>query len=99
MPTKGVRNYNENIRGQINGGHMRIRSAATSVALGALMFASIALVQNASAMHRLSSMGAADENALAHFNVYLPLTHTDSLEKLLQSQTDTTSANYHQWLT
>jgi len=78
---------------------MRIRSAATSVALGALMFASIALVQNASAMHRLESMGAADENTLAHFNVYLPLTHTDTLEKLLQSQTDTTSANYHQWLT
>ncbi len=78
---------------------MRIRSAATSVALGALMFASIALVQNASAMHRLQSMGAADENTLAHFNVYLPLTNTDSLEKLLQSQTDTTSANYHQWLT
>ena len=78
---------------------MRIRSAATSAALGALMFASIALVQNASAMHRLQSMGAADENTLAHFNVYLPLTHTDTLEKLLQSQTDTTSANYHQWLT
>ena len=37
--------------------------------------------------------------ALAHFNVYLPLTHTDALEKFLQSQTDTTSANYHQWLT
>jgi subtilase family serine protease len=78
---------------------MRIRSAATSVALGALMFTSLALVQNASAMHRLQSMGAADQNTLAHFNVYLPLTHTDALEKLLQSQTDTTSANYHQWLT
>ncbi|MEO7208745.1 MAG: S53 family serine peptidase [Steroidobacteraceae bacterium] len=50
-------------------------------------------------MHRLQSMGAADENTLAHFNVYLPLTHTDALKKLLQSQTDTTSANYHQWLT
>jgi subtilase family serine protease len=78
---------------------MRIRSAATSVALGALMFASIALVENASAMHRLQSMGAADQSTVAHFNVYLPLTHTDALEKFLQSQTDTTSANYHQWLT
>jgi subtilase family serine protease len=78
---------------------MRIRSAATSVALGALTFASLALMQSATAMHRLQSMGAADENTLAHFNVYLPLTHTDALEKLLQSQTDTTSANYHQWLT
>ena len=78
---------------------MRIRSAATSVTLGALTFASFALMQTAAAMHRLQSIGAADENALAHFNVYLPLTHTDALEKLLQSQTDTTSANYHQWLT
>jgi subtilase family serine protease len=78
---------------------MRIRSAATSVALGALTFASLALMQSASAMHRLQSMGAADQNTVAHFNVYLPLTNTDALEKLLQSQTDTTSANYHQWLT
>jgi subtilase family serine protease len=78
---------------------MRIRSAATSVALGALTFASLALTQTATAMHRLQSMGAADQNAVAHFNVYLPLTNTDALERLLQSQTDTTSANYHQWLT
>jgi subtilase family serine protease len=78
---------------------MRIRSAATSAALGALTFASLALMQSAGAMQRLQSMGAADENTLAHFNVYLPLTHTDTLDKLLQSQTDTTSANYHQWLT
>jgi subtilase family serine protease len=56
-------------------------------------------MQSAGAMQRLQSMGAADEDTLAHFNVYLPLTHTDSLEKLLQSQTDTTSPNYHQWLT
>src|SRR5580692_9394519 len=78
---------------------MRIRSAATSVALGALTFASLALMQSASAMHRLQSMGAADQNTVAHFNVYLPLTHTDALDKLLKSQTDTASANYHQWLT
>src|SRR5277367_2969470 len=78
---------------------MRIRSAATSVALGALTFASLALMQSASAMHRLQSMGAADQNTIAHFHVYLPLTNTDALEKMLQSQTDTTSANYHQWLT
>ena len=78
---------------------MRIRSAATSVALGALMAASIALVQSASAAKQAESLGAADPNSIAHFNVFLPLTHTDALEKLLQSQTDTTSPNYHQWLT
>ena len=78
---------------------MRIRPAATSVVLGALMFASIALVQSASAAKQAESLGAADQNSIATFNVYLPLTHTDALEKLLQSQTDSTSANYHHWLT
>ena len=77
---------------------MRIRSAATSAALGALTLASIALVQSATAAKRAESLGAADQNSVAHFRVYLPLTHTDALERLLQSQTDTTSANYHQWL-
>src|SRR6202020_1844580 len=83
----------------IHGGHMRIRSGSTRALLGALTLASIALAQNASAARRVESMGAADQNTVTHFNVYLPLTHTDALEKLLQSQTDTTSANYHQWLT
>jgi subtilase family serine protease len=58
----------------------------------------MALVQSASAAKH-ESLGAADQNAVAHFRVYLPLTHTDALERLLQSQTDTASANYHQWLT
>jgi subtilase family serine protease len=78
---------------------MRIRSAATSAALGALTFATLAATQSATAMHRVQSMGAADQSTVAHFNVYLPLTHADSLDRLLQSQTDTTSPNYHQWLT
>jgi subtilase family serine protease len=78
---------------------MRIRSGSICALLGALTLASIALTQNASAARRVESMGAADQSTVTHFNVYLPLTHTDALEKLLQSQTDTTSANYHQWLT
>jgi subtilase family serine protease len=78
---------------------MRIRSAATSAALAAITFGSLALVQGASAAKRVESLGAADHSSIAHFRVYLPLTHGDALEKLLQSQTDTTSANYHQWLT
>jgi subtilase family serine protease len=78
---------------------MRIRSAATSVTLGAaLSLVSMAFVQSASAAKGVESLGAADQNAITHFRVYLPLTHTDALEKLLQSQTDTTSQNYHQWL-
>jgi subtilase family serine protease len=78
---------------------MRIRSWSVRALLGALTLATIALAQNASAATQVESMGAADQNTLTHFNVYLPLTHTEALEKLLQSQTDTTSANYHQWLT
>jgi subtilase family serine protease len=100
MPTKGVRNYNENHTGSNQGGLMRIRSAATSVALGAVFtIGSISLMQSALAAKQVESLGAADPNSVAHFRVYLPLTHTDALEKLLQSQTDTTSRNYHQWLT
>src|SRR5258708_929482 len=76
---------------------MRIR-AATSLALGSLV-ASFAIAPSALAAQQLESLGAADQNAVAHFNVYLPLTHTDALERLLQSQTDQNSANYHQWLT
>ncbi|HEX3397658.1 MAG TPA: hypothetical protein VHS76_13220, partial [Steroidobacteraceae bacterium] len=86
--------HNENQRGQFKGGHMKIRAAATSLALGALL-ASIAIAPNALAAKRLESLGAADQNAVAHFNVYLPLTHTDALDRLLQSQTDQNSANYH----
>jgi subtilase family serine protease len=78
---------------------MRIRSAATSASLAALTFASLLLVQNASAAKHVESLGVADQNSIAHFRVYLPLTRTGALEKLLQSQTDTTSVNYHQWLT
>jgi subtilase family serine protease len=44
-------------------------------------------------------MGAADPAETTHFSVYLPLTHQDKLEKLLQDQTDPASASYHQWLT
>jgi subtilase family serine protease len=78
---------------------MRIRAAAPGLALGALILASLAIIQSASAAKQLESLGAADQNAVTHFRVYLPLTHADALEKLLQSQTDTASANYHQWLT
>ena len=47
----------------------------------------------------VQTIGAADPNAMTHFNVYLPLTHSDALEQLLREQTDPTSASYHQWLT
>jgi subtilase family serine protease len=78
---------------------MKIRSVATGATLGAMTLMSIALSQSAAAAMRPQSLGAADQNTIAHFHVYLPLTNTAALDQLLQSQTDSNSPNYHQWLT
>jgi subtilase family serine protease len=76
---------------------MRTRSVATGAVLGAL---SVFGLQSADAATQVATvLGAADQTAVAHFNVYLPLTHTADLEKLLQAQTDSTSPTYHHWLT
>src|SRR5271163_4782694 len=77
---------------------MRIRSVTTGAVMGAV-FAFTLLPQDAPAAMQAETLGAADQNAIAHFNVHLPLTHTDALEKLLQAQTDSTSTSYHHWLT
>jgi subtilase family serine protease len=75
-----------------------------SLVIGAVAFCLVTTMSvsqmnsSPNAMHT-QTIGAADPNAVAHFNVYLPLTHTDALEQLLREQTDQTSANYHQWLT
>src|SRR6202789_131627 len=81
------------------GDHMKIRSVATGATLGALTLVSIALSQSAAAAMQPQSLGAADQNTTAHFHVYLPLSNTAALDQLLQSQTDSNSPNYHQWLT
>ena len=47
----------------------------------------------------LQTVGPADPNALTTFSVYLPLTHSAQLDKLLSQQTDSSSPNYHNWLT
>src|SRR5580692_4932954 len=78
---------------------MKIRSVATGATLGALTLMSIALSQSAAAATRPQSLGAADQNTIAHFHVYLPLSNTAALDQLLQSQTDSNSPNYHRWLT
>ncbi len=78
---------------------MRIRSVATGAVLGALSVFSMLPSGAYAATREAKVLGAADQNAVAHFNVYLPLTHTADLEKLLQAQTDSTSPNYHHWLT
>src|SRR6202034_403416 len=81
------------------GADMRIRSAATGAVLGALFAFTLLPQEVPAAMQAEKTLGAADQNTIAHFNVYLPLTHTDALESLLQAQTDSTSASYHHWLT
>jgi subtilase family serine protease len=78
---------------------MKIPSLVTGAMIGALGVMSFTLPHEASAASQVEVLGAADQNAMTHFNVFLPLTHQDTLEQLLKDQTDSTSANYHHWLT
>jgi subtilase family serine protease len=78
---------------------MRIRTVVTGAVVGALFAFTLLPQVVPAAVQAEKTLGAADQNAVTHFNVFLPLTHTDALEKLLQAQTDSTSASYHQWLT
>jgi subtilase family serine protease len=77
---------------------MKIRSVAVGALFGATITALVPLSASAGMMEG-KNLGPADNSEVAHFSVYLPLTHTDQLETLLQAQTDTTSSSYHQWLT
>jgi len=78
---------------------MRIRTLVLCGALGALTTMSYSQMNSSpNAMH-VQTMGVADPSAMTQFSVYLPLTHTDSLEQLLRAQTDSTSSSYHRWLT
>ena len=70
------------------------RSIFTGTLLGALVLSGISTRDSAAA-----AASTADQNATTVFNVYLPLTNTDSLESLLSQQTDANSPKYHQWLT
>jgi subtilase family serine protease len=78
---------------------MRIYSLAIGVALCALTTLGLSLPSHAATAKHVETLGPADQGAITHFNVYLPLTHQDALEQLLRDQTDSTSSNYHQWLT
>jgi subtilase family serine protease len=71
------------------------RSVITGALLGALALSTL----SSSGTTLAAVTAAASQDATTTFNVYLPLTHTDSLEDLLSQQTDTTSVNYHKWLT
>jgi subtilase family serine protease len=78
---------------------MRLHPLALGAMLLALPTLSYSLTHNAPTAAHIEVLGPADPEAVTHFSVYLPLTHTDALEQLLREQTDSTSANYHHWLT
>ena len=73
---------------------MITRSIFTGALLGALVVSGISSRDSA-----MAATEAGAQNATTTFNVYLPLTNTDSLEQLLSQQTDSNSPNYHKWLT
>jgi len=78
---------------------MRIHSLAAGVVLCALTTINPSLSNRASAATPFETIGPADQDAVTHFNVYLPLTHQDALDEFLREQTDSASPNYHHWLT
>ncbi|HEY6375581.1 MAG TPA: S53 family serine peptidase [Edaphobacter sp.] len=78
---------------------MRIHLLATGALFVVLMPISFAQTNSASTATQVQTMGAADPNAVTHFNVYLPLTHQAELDQLLRNQTDSSSPSYHHWLT
>jgi subtilase family serine protease len=75
-----------------------------TLAIGALVVCALTTMgisqtnSSPNAMH-VQTVGTASPAAVTHFNVYLPLTHTDALAQLLSDQTEPTSSRYHQWLT
>jgi subtilase family serine protease len=77
---------------------MKVTELAAGAALGALSAFSLALPAQA-APAQAQVMSAAASGDIAQFNVYLPLTHQDQLDQLLKEQTDSSSSNYHEWLT
>ena len=63
---------------------MKIYSLAMGALVGALTTLGFSQMNSSPNAMQVQTLGAADQNAVAHFNVYLPLTHTDALEQLLR---------------
>jgi subtilase family serine protease len=62
--------------------------------------AAVALLAPAKAnAEKMQMINPAEETRKVEFNVYLPLQHTDELDKLLEAQHNAGSGNYHKWLT
>ncbi len=54
---------------------------------------------NAERVGNLTMVGAAQSGVQVHFDVMLPLRNVDALEALVKAQSDSTSSQYHKWLT
>jgi subtilase family serine protease len=79
---------------------MRVPTLAIgAVVVCALTTMSFSQMNSSPNAMQVQTVGAASPTAITHFNVYLPLTHTDGLAQLLSDQTEPTSSRYHQWLT
>src|SRR5690348_13865458 len=77
---------------------MKVTPLAAGAVLGALSAFIPALPAQAAPV-QMQALAAAAPGDIARFNVYLPLTHQDQLQQLLQDQTDPQSSRYHAWLT
>lgn len=77
---------------------MKVTPLAVGAVLGALSAFTPALPVQAAPL-QMQALAAAAPSDIARFNVYLPLTHQDELQQLLQDQTNPSSARYHAWLT
>jgi subtilase family serine protease len=78
---------------------MKFSQVVTGATLGTLAAICLSISASVLVAQSVKILGPADQNAVTHFNVYLPLTHQDALDKLLVEQTDPLSDNYHHWLT
>lgn len=78
---------------------MRVDSFVKRAMLGALAVVSASIAGHASAAAHVEVLGEAEQRTMTHFSVYLPLTNTTALKRLLQDQTDKTSPRYRHWLT
>jgi subtilase family serine protease len=78
---------------------MRKNLLAIGAFLLVVLTMSFSQTNHAATAMQVRTLGAAEQNAVTHFTVYLPLTNRAALDQLLSDQTDSTSSRYHQWLT
>ena len=78
---------------------MKIDLKAALLGATALACLAAAGVAQANAATGLTFIGPAEPTSIVHFDVMLPLRNQDKLETLLKDQQDSSSPQYHRWLT